>query len=99
VLSFKCFEVVLSLQTSASVKRNGEGSEPGMTTRPRMSAPIARVRIKTSERKRRATGARRWRPTDPPFEADARSHDQSASESSHPPFYPFPLDRGDDGEG
>jgi hypothetical protein len=62
-----------------------------------MSAPIARVRIKTSERKRHAAGAGRWRPTDPPVvELDTPSRDELEPESTHPPFYPFPLR--DDGE-
>jgi len=68
-----------------------------MSTQPRMSAPIARVRIKASERKRRPSGAGRWRPTDPPVEADTRGHEELVPESTHPPFYPFPLR--DDGEG
>ena len=56
-----------------------------------MSAPIGRVRIKTAERKRRATGTGRWRPNDPPVEADAQPLEELESESTHPPFYPFPL--------
>ena len=68
-----------------------------MSTQPRMSAPIGRVRITTLERNRAATGAGRWRPTDPPVEAEARGHEEPASESTHPPFYPFPLrDYGDE---
>ena len=62
-----------------------------MSRKPRMSAPIGRVRITTSERKRRATGAGRWRPTDPPVEAETRRAEEPVSESTHPPFYPFPL--------
>ena len=62
-----------------------------MATRPRMSAPIGRVRIKTSERKRRATGMGRWRPTDPPVDMDAQGHEELEADSTHPPFYPFPL--------
>lgn len=68
-----------------------------MSTKPRMSAPIGRIRVNTSERKRSATGAGRWRPTDPPVEAEALREEESVSESNHPPFYPFPLrDFGDD---
>ena len=61
-----------------------------------MSAPIGRVRIKTSERKRRAVSSGRWRPTEPPVESEARGHEELEAESAHPPFYPFPLR--DDGE-
>jgi hypothetical protein len=56
-----------------------------------MSAPIARVRIKTAERRRPPSGTGRWRPTDPPAEAESRGHEDLEPESTHPPFYPFPL--------
>lgn len=70
-----------------------------MSTQPRMSAPIGRVRIRNSEQKSRASGVGGWRPTDPPVEADPRGHEEPVSESNHPPFYPFPLRHSDDAEG
>jgi hypothetical protein len=68
-----------------------------MSTKPRMSAPIGRIRINSSERKGRATGSGRWRPTDPPVEAESQDSEEPVSESTHPPFYPYPLrDFGDE---
>ena len=69
-----------------------------MTTQPRMSAPIGRLRINTAEgRKRRGSGAGRWRPADPPIESEVEEPTQA--ESTHPPFYPFPLRTTNDGDG
>jgi hypothetical protein len=71
-----------------------------MTTQPRMSAPIARVQIKTTEpHKRRRSGAGRWHPTDPPHEAEMSEAEDALVESTHPPFYPFPLRLRNDDEG
>lgn len=63
-----------------------------------MSAPIGRLRITTAEaRKRRGSGAGRWRAADPPMEAEAS--EEAQPESTHPPFYPFPLRASNDNDG
>lgn len=63
-----------------------------MSTQPRMSAPIGRLQMKTSEaRKRRGSGRGRWSSTEPPLEAEASGEEEAQTESAHPPFYPFPL--------
>ncbi len=68
-----------------------------MTTQPRMSAPIGRLSIKTAEgRKRTASGAGRWRAVEAPREADMPEVEESLPESTHPPFYPYPLHTRDD---
>jgi hypothetical protein len=71
-----------------------------MTTQPRMSAPIGRLRIRTSEgRKRRASGSGAWQPVESPVEAEAREAEEASGEGDQPRFYPFPLratdERGD----
>ena len=71
-----------------------------MTTQPRMSAPIGRVRITTTEaRKRKGSGAARWRPADPPAEAEVSEAEEALPESTHPPFYPFAPRLSRDGDG
>jgi hypothetical protein len=68
-----------------------------MSTQPRMSAPIGRLRIKTSEsRARRGSTTGRWRPAEPPAEAEMPEAEDALVESTHPPFYPFPLHTRDD---
>jgi hypothetical protein len=63
-----------------------------MKTQPRMSAPIGRMRIGTSQASvRRDSGASRWRPAAPPTEADVTEADETAPEGGPPRFYPFPL--------
>lgn len=63
-----------------------------MSTQPRISAPIGRLRMKTSGgSKRRGSGVGRWTPAEPPTEASASEADTELSDSTHPPFYPFPL--------
>lgn len=70
-----------------------------MSTQPRMSAPIGRLRIKTAEgRKRKGSGLGRWRPADPPAEPEVREAEASEPESTHPPFYPFAPRLSGDGE-
>jgi len=67
-----------------------------MSTQPRMSAPIGRLQMKTSEaRNRRASGLGRWSAAEPPVEAEASESEEASLESTHPPFYPFPLRRSD----
>jgi hypothetical protein len=57
-----------------------------------MSAPIGRVRIKTSEGgKRRTSGSGRWRAAEAPREAEMPEAEDGLPESTHPPFYPYPL--------
>ncbi len=63
-----------------------------MTTQPRMSAPIGRLQIRTSERRpRRASGAGRWKPVEAPAEAGVAEADEARAEGECPRFYPFPL--------
>ncbi len=63
-----------------------------MTTQPRMSAPIGRLRIRTSEdRKRRASGVGRWKPAEAPLEAEVIEAEEARAEGECPRFYPFPL--------
>ncbi|MFZ1866773.1 MAG: hypothetical protein WAU39_21305 [Polyangiales bacterium] len=71
-----------------------------MKTQPRMSAPIGRMRIGTSEsRTRRDSGTGRWRPADPPTEADVTEATEAGQEAGPPRFYPFPLRSTDSTEG
>ena len=68
-----------------------------MTTQPRMSAPIGRVRIRSSEaRKRRVSVAAGWQPADPPMEAEVTEADEESDEDGCPRFYPFGLLATDD---
>jgi hypothetical protein len=70
-----------------------------MTTQPRMSAPIGRLRIRTSEgRKRRASGTGGWKPTDPPRDAEVTEADEAGENYARPRFYPFPLRAADDSD-
>ncbi len=63
-----------------------------MTTQPRMSAPIGRLRIRSSEgRKGRVAGAVRWKPAEAPVEAEVAEADEARAEGECPRFYPFPL--------
>ena len=57
-----------------------------MATQPRMSAPIGRVRIKTSARK--PGSGDRWRTAEPPVEGGVEDVEPSEGQ---PRFYPFPL--------
>ena len=71
-----------------------------MTTQPRMSAPIGRLRINTAEsRRRRKSGAGRWKAADPPMEAEVTETGEMEGDSTHPPFYPFPLRATNDDDG
>lgn len=70
-----------------------------MTTQPRMSAPIGRLRIRTSEgRTRRASGTGGWKPADPPMEGEVTEADEAREDGARPRFYPFPLRAADDSE-
>jgi len=65
-----------------------------------MSAPIGRLRIRTSEgRKRRASGTGAWKPADPPMGAEAAEADEAQDDDARPQFYPFALrpPKGSDG--
>ncbi len=67
-----------------------------MATQPRMSAPIGRVRIKT-------TGGRpgsgdRWRAAETAVEAEVTEIEEVAEGGRRPRFYPFPLPSGGDAE-
>ena len=70
-----------------------------MSTQPRMSAPIGRLQIKASKaRHRRASRSARWRPAEPPYEAQSGAPETEAGEGTRPSFYPFPLRATDDDE-
>jgi len=70
-----------------------------MSTQPRMSAPIGRMRIKTSDAgSRRTSVTGRWRPAEVPLESEMSEAEESLTESTHPSFYPFPLQARDDDE-
>ena len=63
-----------------------------MTTQPRMSAPIGRLRIRTSEGRRRGdSGSGRWKPAEAPVEAEVTEAAETRAEGECPRFYPFPL--------
>lgn len=71
-----------------------------MSTKPRMSAPIGRLKVSTSEgRERRPTGAGRWRSAELPREAEMAEVEEQLPESTRPSFYPFPLRNHPDGNG
>lgn len=68
-----------------------------MTTRPRLSAPIGRLRIRSGEpRQRRVSATGRWRPADAPLEAEVTEADESPGQGRPPRFYPFPLRSSDE---
>jgi len=70
-----------------------------MTTQPRISAPIGRLRIRTSEaRKRPASGTGRWQPAEPPMDVEGAEPDEARDEGGCPRFYPFALLAADDGD-
>jgi len=63
-----------------------------MSTQPRISAPIGRVRIRTSsDGKRRASGSGQWRAVDPPMTAEVTEADEASADDGPLRFYPFPL--------
>lgn len=67
-----------------------------MSTQPRMSAPIGRLSITTTDTRRKATfPSGRWRSADPPMEVEVSEVEEAPLESTHPPFYPYaPARRG-----
>ena len=63
-----------------------------MSTQPRISAPIGRVRVRTSgARERRASGSGQWRAADPPMTAEVTEADEARADGGPPRFYPFAL--------
>ena len=64
-----------------------------MATLPKISAPIGRVRIKTTGRN--SGSGDRWRSAEPPLEAEVEELDRS---DLRPRFYPFPLPSAGDAE-
>ena len=63
-----------------------------MTTQPRMSAPIGRLQIRTSEhRTRRTSRAGRWKPVEAPAEVGVGEGDEARAAGECPRFYPFAL--------
>ena len=67
-----------------------------MATQPRMSAPIGRVRIKTTGR--RPGSGDRWRSAEPAVEAEVTGIEEVADCDRRPRFYPFPLPSAGDAE-
>ena len=59
-----------------------------MATQPKMSAPIGRVRIKTSGKK--PGSGDRWRSADPSIEETTEGEEVDGG-VRQPRFYPFPL--------
>lgn len=71
-----------------------------MSTRPRMSAPIGRVQVKTSEgRTRRGSGVGRWSAAEPPREVETAEAEDAETKGAHPRFYPFAPRSSDDLDG
>jgi len=71
-----------------------------MNTQPRMSAPIGRLRVRTSKaRKRNASGTGRWRPADCPTDAEVTDGEEARNDDERPRFYPFALPAGDERDG
>ena len=60
-----------------------------MTTQPRMSAPIGRLNIRSSARKRAASSVGRVQAAEPPCNAEADETGASEREEALPRYYPF----------
>ncbi len=69
-----------------------------MTTQPRMSAPIGRLNIRTSARKRAASSVGRVRASEPPCDAEPDETGASELEEALPRYYPFAPRLTDDGD-
>jgi hypothetical protein len=69
-----------------------------MSTQPRMSAPIGRLKIRTSEaRKRSVSGSGRWTSVGPPVDAESNDTDERAEEEGGRLYYPFAPRQNEDG--
>ncbi|MGB8330523.1 MAG: hypothetical protein WCE62_10380 [Polyangiales bacterium] len=63
-----------------------------MSTQPRMSAPIGRLRIRTSEgRARGGSNTGRWKSADSPTDSEVSEVAEARRDDARPRFYPFPL--------
>ncbi len=61
-----------------------------MTTQPRMSAPIGRLQIRTSEaRSRRSSGSGQWQAAEATVEVEVNDAEEARAEDGCPRFYPF----------
>ncbi|MGB8223768.1 MAG: hypothetical protein WCF10_14370 [Polyangiales bacterium] len=64
-----------------------------------MSAPIGRLKVRTSEgRNRRASATGRWKSVDPPMDVEGGEAGEARDEEGPPRFYPFSLRRSDAGD-
>lgn len=70
-----------------------------MNTQPRMSAPIGRLKVRTSEgRNRRASATGRWKSADPPMDVECSEAGEARDDEGPPRFYPFSLRHSDPGD-
>ena len=70
-----------------------------MSTQPRMSAPIGRLDIRTSARKKVSSSVALGQASEAPCDSNADGAGAPEQESALPHYYPFapsPSDRGDD---
>jgi hypothetical protein len=69
-----------------------------MSTQPRMSAPIGRLQIQSSEsRKRSLSGTGRWTSAGPPADAELDDSGEAPAEEGRRRYYPFAPNARDDG--
>jgi len=69
-----------------------------MSTQPRISAPIGRLKIRTPARKRLASSIGRVQAAETPSDAEADETSVPEEESALPHYYPFAPRLGDDGD-
>ncbi|MGB5265555.1 MAG: hypothetical protein WBN30_03130 [Polyangiales bacterium] len=69
-----------------------------MSTQPRMSAPIGRLKIRPSARKRVASSIGRVQAAETPCDAQADETSVPEEQSALPHYYPFAPRLCDDGE-
>lgn len=69
-----------------------------MSTQPRISAPIGRLDIRTSARKKAASSVALVQAAEPPCDLEADAKGEAEEESALPRYYPFAPCRSDDGE-
>jgi len=69
-----------------------------MSTQPRMSAPIGRLNIRTSPRKRAASSVGRVQAAEPSCDLEADENGVFEREDALPRYYPFAPRRSDDAD-
>jgi len=60
-----------------------------MSSKPRMSAPIGRLQIRTSARRRSASSVGRLQAAEPPCDAELTDEGEARQDHTVPRFYPF----------